>query len=187
MRAEIASAGLGGAPRGQWSVWAVIARSARARAFQRRGIACCRAPGCSGCGAVLIDDSAARGASFDPSGQLDRYRGFGVVGGCLVEAAVGAVRVVVLEVLVEESAELVLVPDQCSVEEFVADGSNPALGERVGVRRTWWGGDHVGAGSGEDVVEGSGELASAIADHEPCVRVSRSVGPWRAVCGRRLS
>lgn len=59
---------------------------------------------------------------------------FGVVGGCVVEAAVGAVRVVVLEVPVEESAELALVPDEGSVEEFVARGAYPALSVSVGVR-----------------------------------------------------
>ncbi len=42
-----------------------------------------------------------------------------------------AVLVVVLDEVVEEPVELVLVPDQCAVEEFVADGSHPSFSKRV--------------------------------------------------------
>ena len=61
-----------------------------------------------------------------------------IVAGCsLVEAPVGAVLVVVLDEVLEKALELVLVPDQGAVQEFVADGAYPSLGESVGLWRTW--------------------------------------------------
>ena len=68
---------------------------------------------------------------------------------------------------VEEPGGLVLVPDQGAVEEFVAAGAYRSLGERVGLWRPGWRLDRVGADGGEHVVEGSGVLAGAVADHEP--------------------
>ncbi len=50
----------------------------------------------------------------------------------MAETAVGPVLVVVGHELLEEPAQRVLVPDQSSVQEFVADGANPALSEGVG-------------------------------------------------------
>ena len=79
----------------------------------------------------------------------------------------GAMLVVVLDELLEESAELALVPDEGVVEKFVANGADPSLSERVGLWGTGWNGDHVGAYCGENVVEGAGVLTGAVADHEP--------------------
>jgi hypothetical protein len=42
------------------------------------------------------------------------------------------VGVVVVRVVDDEAFELVLVPDDGAVEEFPADGSDPAFGEGVG-------------------------------------------------------
>ena len=122
---------------------------------------------CSGCWSVFVDESGAGGGALDRHAEFDHGR-LSVVAGCsLVEALVWAVVVVVLDEVVEESVELLLVPDEGAVEEFVADGSDPSFGERVGLWRTWWRLDRLGADGGEDVVEGAGVLAGAIVDHEP--------------------
>ena len=47
------------------------------------------------------------------------------------------------------------------------DGADPSLREGVRLWRAGWRGDDVRAEGGEDVVEGSGVLAGAVADHEP--------------------
>ena len=62
-------------------------------------------------------------------------RSGGTPGCALVEAAVGSVLVVMLEVLNEQAPELAFVPDDGAVEELLADGANPPLGERVGLGR----------------------------------------------------
>ena len=89
----------------------------------------------SGCWSVLVDESCAGGRALDRLAEVD-HRRVTVVGGCsLAEASVGPVLVVVLEEVVEESAELAVVPDQGAVEEFVADGAHLSLSERVGLWR----------------------------------------------------
>ena len=50
----------------------------------------------------------------------------------LAERLVGSVLVVVGDVVDEEAFELLTVPDDCSVEEFAADGSDPAFWVGVG-------------------------------------------------------
>ncbi len=96
------------------------------------------------------------------------HGGVGVVGGCsLAETAMGPVSVVVGYELLEEPAQLVLVPDQGPVQEFVADGANPALGEGVSSGSTGWDGDDAGTHGGEHIIERSRVLAGAVADHEP--------------------
>ncbi len=50
----------------------------------------------------------------------------------LVEGSVGAVGVVVVEVVDDESVELALVPDEGAVDELAAQGADPAFGEGVG-------------------------------------------------------
>ena|GEM_PF-2116237 len=57
-----------------------------------------------------------------------------LVGCALVQAAVGSVRVVVRDVLVEKHTQLALVPDARPVEELVAQGAYPPLGESVRLR-----------------------------------------------------
>ena len=96
-----------------------------------------RAAGGSGCGAVLVDEPAAGGVASDRLAWPIVDDVVGVVGCALVEAAVGSVGVVVLEVLVEQSSELAFVPDDRAVEELVAQRANPPLGERVRLRCPW--------------------------------------------------
>ena len=75
--------------------------------------------------------------------------------------------VVVLEVFLEQLLELVFVPDDGAVEEFVAECPDPSFGVCVGLRRPRWCSDRGDFGSGEDSVEGSGELSGTIANQEP--------------------
>ena len=71
-----------------------------------------------------------------------------------------------LDVFFEELAELALVPDDGSVEEFVTECPDPSFGVCVCLRRAWWCSDCGDAGSGEDGVEGPGELSGAVSDQE---------------------
>ncbi|MEI2697469.1 MAG: hypothetical protein V9E94_03630 [Microthrixaceae bacterium] len=52
----------------------------------------------------------------------------------MVDPAVGAVLVVVVDVLDEQCSELFLVPDDRAVEQFVAECADPSFGVRV---RLW--------------------------------------------------
>ncbi len=65
----------------------------------------------------------------------DRSDVVGVVGCPLVEPSVRAIAVVVLEVFLEQLSELVFIPDDGSVEEFVTESAHPPFSERVGLRR----------------------------------------------------
>ncbi len=65
---------------------------------------------------------------------IDRNDVAVVVGSSLVQRPVWAVLVVVSDVLDEQGAELAFVPDDGSVEEFVAKGPHPPFGERVRLR-----------------------------------------------------
>jgi hypothetical protein len=62
---------------------------------------------------------------------------------------------------------LVFVPDDGSVEEFVAQGSDPSFGVGVCLRRARWYPDGGDAGPCEDGVEPAGELSGSVSDHEP--------------------
>ena len=94
----------------------------------------------SGCWSVLVNESGAGGGALDRPADVDHRRRCTVVGGCsLAEVAVGWVFVAVLDEVVEESLELVLVPDQGAVEEFVADGADPSFGEGVRMWCAGWG------------------------------------------------
>jgi len=104
---------------------------------------------------------------LDRLAEVDHRRLIRVDGCSLVEAPVWPVLVVVLDEFVEEPFELSLVPDEGAVEEFVADGADPALGERIRLGCAGWGLDCVGADGGEHLVEGAGVLAGAVTDHEP--------------------
>ncbi len=96
------------------------------------------------------------------------HRRIRVVGGwALAEASVGTMLVVVHDEVVEEPPELAFVPDQRAVEKFVADGADPSLSEGVRLWCAGRGDDRLSADGDEDVVEGSGVLAGAVADHEP--------------------
>jgi len=75
----------------------------------------------SGDVAVLVDESAEDPPSPDRvDGDRVRHRLIDRVGCSLVDAPVGAVRVVALDVLFEDPAELPNVADECVVGEFGA-------------------------------------------------------------------
>ena len=81
----------------------------------------------------------------------------------------GTVAVVVVDVVGDESFELLVVPDDGAVEELTTETADPAFRERVGA----WCPDrcledlHVfGA---DDFVEGVDELATSVAYERPCV------------------
>ena len=90
---------------------------------------------CSGGGAVLVDQPAAGAAPLDRLARSDRDDDARVVGGALVEAAVGPLAVVVVDELAEEDAELAFVPDEGAVQELVAEGPDPSFGVGVRLRR----------------------------------------------------
>ena len=72
-----------------------------------------------------------------------------------------------LDIYPQDPFKLSATCDQEPIETVTADGSDPALGERVGVWRTKRRADDLDALALEDVVEGAGELAVAVADQEP--------------------
>jgi hypothetical protein len=115
--------------------------------------------------AVLVDESVAGGVSSDRSAGPIRDN-FGSVRCALMKAAVRAVRVVMLDVFVQESFELAVVPDHGPVAELAPDGAAPPFG--VGVRdwRVQRGADDGRALAAEHVIEAGEELAGAVADQE---------------------
>ena len=70
--------------------------------------------------AVLVDEPAAGRVPSDRFAETGRRDVAEIVGCALVQASVGSMRVVVGDVLADEVLELVFVPDDGSVEEFVA-------------------------------------------------------------------
>ena len=79
----------------------------------------------------------------------------------------GAVGVVVREVLLQHCRELAWSGDQEVVEAFAAQGADEAFGDGVHFRCSDWGADDADVGAGEHGVEGGGELAVPVADQEP--------------------
>jgi hypothetical protein len=76
--------------------------------------------------------------------------------------------VVVPHVLVKNTFfKVTSTPDQHPVQALRPDGSYPPLVDRVGVRRLDRRRDGLDAVEGEDVVEGTGELAVAVTNEEP--------------------
>ena len=76
---------------------------------------------------------------------------------------VGAVGVVVVEVVGDEAVELSLVPVEGAVEELAAQGADPTFGEGVGHWCALGGLEDPETFGGEDLVEGGDELAAAVA------------------------
>ncbi len=75
-----------------------------------------------------------------------------------------SVGVVVIDVVDEELFELVLVPDDGSVEEFAAQGSDPSFGDGVGDGCQDWGFEDLEDFGSEDLVECVDELATSVTD-----------------------
>jgi len=84
--------------------------------------------------AVLVDESAAGGVSSDLLAGPVRDD-VAIVRRALTKGAVGAVGVVVLDVLVQQLFELSVVPDEGAVAEFASRGADPTF--RVRVRDLW--------------------------------------------------
>lgn len=97
----------------------------------------------------------------------DRGDVAGVVRGSLPDSSMWPSGVVVLDVLLEQASELALVPDDGSVQEFVAQRADASFDVRLCLRRPRWDPNGGDAGPGEDVVEGAGELSGTVAGHEP--------------------
>ena len=121
----------------------------------------------SGCGAVLVDEPAASALTLDQVALPDRDN-VGVVVGCaLVDPAMGAVAVVVVDVLENQGSEPPLVPDDGAVKQLVTQCADPPFGVRVRTGSPWWDPYRCDSRACEHVVEGSGELSGAVADQEP--------------------
>jgi len=105
--------------------------------------------------------------SLDRVAWPDRDEVAGVVGCSLPDSAMGSLGVVVLDVFLEQLPELAFVPDDGSVQEFVAQCSNPSFGVRVCLGRSWRYPNCCDVGPCEDSVEGAGELSGTISNDEP--------------------
>ena len=78
--------------------------------------------------AVLMDEAAAATVGGDGcAGSEDGRRGGGS-GRLLVQRSVWSMDVVVLDVLVDETVELLPIPDQRAIQELAAQGAYPPLG-----------------------------------------------------------
>jgi hypothetical protein len=75
--------------------------------------------------------------------------------------------VVVPDVAVEDAKEVAAAGDQEMIQALPAHGADPALGDGVGVGRLGRCADDLGAEPVPEVIEGSGELAVAVAEQEP--------------------
>jgi hypothetical protein len=62
----------------------------------------------------------------------------------------------------QETVEMSATKDQRPVKDLISNGPYPALGERVGLRRTDGGGDDTDPFGFEDGIEGAGELRVSI-------------------------
>jgi hypothetical protein len=80
---------------------------------------------------------------------------------------VGTMAVVVPHVAVEDAKEVAAAGDQEMVQAFPAQGTDPALGNGVGVRGLDRRTDDLRTNRAPDVIEGPDELAVAVADQEP--------------------
>ena len=78
----------------------------------------------------------------------------------------GTMAVVVPDVAVEDAKEVAAAGDQEMVQAFPAHGTDPALGNGVGVRGLDRCTDDLRTNRVPDVIEGPGELAIAVADQE---------------------
>jgi hypothetical protein len=117
---------------------------------------------------VLVDQPSEDVSASDAVKGGDRSRlGFAGVWRSLVEGAVGAMRVVVLDVGREDSFEVAAVEDRESIEALAADAADPQLHVRVRLGCAHGCSDDPDRFGPEHLVEGGGELAVAVVDQEP--------------------
>src|SRR3954470_24858332 len=122
----------------------------------------------SGGSSVLVDDAAEESRSAYRAGERDDA--WVVVGRPLIETLVWTVRVEVAFILGEHGAGVALVVDQHLVGALGSDAANEPFGVAVRPRRPRGSPDHVDAISGEDGVEGAGELRVPVSDQETELR-----------------
>jgi hypothetical protein len=75
--------------------------------------------------------------------------------------------VVVPDVDVQDAKKLLAAGDQEMVHALPAHGTDPALGDGIGVGSLDRRADDLGADRAPEVIEGPGELAVAVAEQEP--------------------
>ena len=75
-----------------------------------------------------------------------------------------------VDVDAEHLFELSPADDQDPVEAVAADGADPALGERICLRRPKWCADDLDAVASEDLVEDTAELAVSVVNQDAWLR-----------------
>ena len=116
-----------------------------------------------------MDESAKNIGSSDASGVGIGDRGHCLGdqrGASLIEGSVRPMPVVVIHVFGEEDVDMAAAEDEEPVQALPTDGADKPLGDRVGARRPDGRLDDPDPFSGEDGVEGGGELGVAISDQE---------------------
>jgi hypothetical protein len=115
---------------------------------------------------VLVYETTEAISPRRPNGRVEQWAS-AACGRMLAETSVRAVSVVILGELLQHQREVAGPGDQGVIEAFAAQGADPALYDRVRLRRSDWCADDPGVGAGEHRVEGGGEPAVPIADQEP--------------------
>ena len=135
---------------------------------------------CRGWVVVLVEDTAEAVASADVAGRgvIERGDGTRRFGRAQLEGAVGPMFVVVAHIDAQYVFKLVARDDQHAVEAFLAQGSDPTLGDRVRV-----GGPHRRSDDADAVgSKGGGELGVAALGSETECDATAQRGSWRG-CG----
>ena len=104
---------------------------------------------------VLVQKASESVSSTWPDGGAGG-RGSAVCGRVLIEGSMWAVRVVVLDELLQHQREVARPGDQKVVEAFAAQRLDEALCDRVRPRRPHRGAEDADVGAGERGVEGGG-------------------------------
>jgi hypothetical protein len=127
---------------------------------------------------VLVDEAVSAGRLHDAKVALIRPRWrIGPEWWSLIESTVGPVGVVVVDVVHDESFELVLVPDDGAVEELASHAPDPSFSERVGHGCADGGLEDLHSLGSEDLIEGVDERHCCIV-RSPEASVLR-IGPAR--------
>ena len=115
---------------------------------------------------VLVEQAAERVSPENPD-ICARSRWTRTPGGrALLQGPVRPVRVVVIDVLAENEAEMPFARDQHPVQALAAGAGHPPLGDRVRLGRPDRGLDDPHAGSGKHRVECRSELGVTVPDQE---------------------
>ena len=115
---------------------------------------------------VLVYETTKAISSQRPNGRVGRWAS-AACGRMLTERSVRAVSVVMLGKLLQHQREVAGPDDQNVIEAFAAQGADPALYDRVRLRRSDWCADGPDVGAGKHRVEGGSEPAVPVTDQEP--------------------